>query len=250
MRYLVVSDLHSNLEALEAVLAAARGRYDRVICCGDLVGYGADPNAVVEWVRANAVAVVRGNHDKACCGITDALEFNTAARAAAHWTRAQLTAENMSYLQALPVGPLPIDGFQIVHGSVQDEDDYIFVARDAAEDFPRLGHRLTFFGHTHLQGGFVRVAGGGVLAVEPSFSPGVASQVLELQERDQYLLNAGSVGQPRDADSRAAFATYADDVGFGVVEYWRAPYDIAATQAKMALAGLPDVLIRRLSLGR
>lgn len=250
MRYLVISDLHSNLEALQAVLTAAKDRYERVICCGDLVGYGPDPNPVVDWVRDHAVAVVRGNHDKASCGVTDAEDFNHAARAAALWTRGHLTVENLDYLRALPVGPLLVDGFQIVHGSAQDEDEYIFVAQDAYQDFPMLGHRLTFFGHTHLQGGFVRMGGGLVVTVQPSFRTGLAWQQLELQERDQYLLNPGSVGQPRDGDSRAAFAIYDSGAGLGLVEYWRTPYDFTATQRKMAAANLPEVLSRRLALGR
>src|SRR3989442_14590631 len=125
MRYLIITDLHANLEGLQACLEAAKGRYDQVICCGDVVGYGPDPNAVTEWVREHAAAVVRGNHDKACCGITDAEEFNQAARAAALWTRDVLTPENLEYLRKLATGPAEVDGFQIIHGSVQDEDEYI-----------------------------------------------------------------------------------------------------------------------------
>ncbi len=250
MRYLIVSDLHANLEGLQAVLSAAANRYDRVICCGDIVGYGPDPNRVTEWVRENAAAVVRGNHDKACCGIADAQEFNQVARAAALWTRACLTAENLEYLRSLAVGPMEVGGFQIIHGSIQDEDEYIFVAQDAVQDFPYLGCRLTFFGHTHQQGGFERVAGEAVRAIKPSLKSGVASKTLELRERDQYLLNPGSVGQPRDGDSRAAFVIYTSDQGLGMVEYWRVPYDIVATQQKMLQAGLPQVLALRLSFGR
>ena len=134
MRYLIVSDLHANLESLKAVLSAVENRYDRVVCCGDLVGYGPDPNPVVDWVRANAVAVIRGNHDKACCGVTEAEDFNQVARTAALWTRQRLTAENLAYLRALPAGPLEVDGFQIVHGSVQDEDEYLYNVADARAD--------------------------------------------------------------------------------------------------------------------
>lgn len=250
MRYLIVSDLHANLEGLEAVLSAVENRYDRVICCGDLVGYGPDPNAAVEWVRAHAAAVVRGNHDKACCGVSDAEDFNQVARTAAQWTRQQLTAENLAYLRALPVGPMVVDGFQIVHGSIQDEDEYLFDVADAKPEFVQLGYPVTFFGHTHMQGGFFRQAAGAIRAIQPAFSAGVASMSLELEERGQYLLNAGSVGQPRDGDSRAAVIIYSREGELGQVEYWRVPYDIAATQQKMQDAGLPYVLALRLSLGR
>ncbi len=249
MRYLLISDLHANLEGLEAVLAAAEGRYDRVVCCGDIVGYGPDPNAVTDWVRANAMAVVRGNHDKACCGITDAQEFNSAARAAALWTRDCLTAENLAYLRALAVGPMEVEGFQILHGSILDEDEYVFVLQDALEGFSELRHRLTFFGHTHIQGGFLRSAGGAAETIRPSFPPGIGTKRLELKGPDQYLLNPGSTGQPRDGDSRAAFVLYTPGEG-GQVEYWRVPYKIAATQQKMRQASLPEVLSLRLSLGR
>ena len=249
MRYLVISDIHSNWEALKAVLEAAEGRYGRILCCGDLVGYGPHPNAVVDWVRENVAAVVRGNHDKASCGISDAQDFNSVARAAALWTRQELSVENLNYLRSLPAGPLVLGGFQILHGSVRDEDDYVFLARDAQEDFDALGYPLTFFGHTHQQGGFVRVAPHRINVVQPPPGAGIASADLELREREQYLLNPGSVGQPRDGDPRAAFAIY-DEGQARLVEYWRAPYDIAATQYEMARVALPEILIRRLALGR
>ena len=250
MRYLIISDLHANLEGLEAVLSAVESRYDRVVCCGDLVGYGPDPNEVVDWVRANVAAVIHGNHDKACCGVTEAEDFNQVARTAALWTRQRLTAENLAYLRALPAGPMEVDGFQMVHGSIRDEDEYLFTLADAQPEFPHLGHQLSFFGHTHMQGGFRRQDGGAARAIYPSFQMGVDSRILDLEEREQYLLNPGSVGQPRDGDNRAAFVIYSREGELGQVEYWRVPYDIAATQKKMLDADLPAVLAQRLSLGR
>lgn len=252
MRYLIISDIHGNLEGLEAVLCAAEGRYDQAVCCGDLVGYGPDPNPVTDWVRQNVVAVVRGNHDKACCGIDGAEDFNPAARTAARWTQNRLSDENLTYLRNLPVGPVQLPDFQLVHGSVRDEDEYLFVPQDAVMDFPYLGHRLTFFGHTHRQGGFIRAATSHtrVRAVELHFREGPDSRELELDESDQYLLNPGSVGQPRDGDSRAGFVIYTSDQGCGVVEYWRVPYDIERTQRKMIDAGLPVPLADRLAFGR
>ncbi len=247
MRYLIASDIHANLEALEAALAVAEGRYERVICLGDIVGYGADPNAAVEWVRKHAVAVVRGNHDKAGCGITDAQEFNAAARTAALWTRRELTPENLNYLRELPSGPLEVEDFEIVHGSLGDEDEYLLVAGDAAPEFEKLPTQVTFFGHTHLQGGFVSV-GQRVQALKPTFEAGVSSWALEVGERLKCLLNPGSIGQPRDGDSRAAFAIY--NSLDRVLEYWRVPYDIETTQRKMIAAGLPEILAYRLNYGR
>lgn len=250
MRYLIISDLHGNFEALEAAVAAADRKYDRVICCGDLVGYGPDPNETVNWVRENAMVVVRGNHDKACCGIDDAGEFNPIARKAAFWTREELTPENLAYLRELPMGPIPMDGFQVAHGSVQDEDEYIFVAQDASLSFPQLERPLTFFGHTHLQGGFVRLGDGPVRTIQLALPKGLVSRPLELHEREQYLLNPGSIGQPRDGDPRAAFSIFDSEPPPGFVEFWRVPYDIAKTQAKMMEAGLPPPLAFRLGLGR
>jgi predicted phosphodiesterase len=253
MRYLIISDLHSNLEALEAVIEATQGRYDRIVCCGDLVGYGADPNATVEWARANVAVIVRGNHDKACCGVTEGQDFNHIARNAAMWTRGQLRPENLAYLRELPSGPILLDGFQMVHGSFTDEDEYLFFADDAALEFPALALPLTFFGHTHLQGGFVRTGPGPVRPIRLSYPQDktcAASAFLELQEREQYLLNPGSVGQPRDADPRAAFAILDTTSLAWVVEYSRVPYDVARAQAKIRAAGLPSRLADRLAVGR
>lgn len=247
LRFFIISDLHANIEGLQAVLEAAEGRYDKIICCGDIVGYGPDPNAVTDWVRKNVAAVVRGNHDKACCGITDAQEFNAAARAAAIWTRECLTGENLSYLRNLAAGPMPVDSFQILHGSIEDEDEYVFVVDDAMHGFPKLGVQVNFFGHTHIQGGFLRVPAG-AQTIRPALGKGIANKSLEVKDPEQYLINPGSTGQPRDGDSRAAFVIYTPEER--VVEYWRAPYNVVATQQKMKNAGLPEVLSLRLSFGR
>ena len=253
MRYLILSDIHSNWEALEASLEAVKGRYDQAVCCGDIVGYGADPNRAVEWVRANAMAVVRGNHDKACCGIDDAEDFNSVARAAALWTRNQLTLENLNYIRQLPAGPVQIEvagsqkDFQVVHGSLSDEDEYVMAPPDAAAEMGRLPLQVTFFGHTHVQGGFVS-RGGVAKALRPGYDAGVSSRRLEIEEGEKYLLNPGSIGQPRDGDNRAALVIYTP--GEGAVEYWRIPYNIAAAQEKIITSGLPEVLAYRLRLGR
>ncbi|MFQ5696215.1 MAG: metallophosphoesterase family protein [Terriglobia bacterium] len=248
MRYLVLSDIHANLEALEAALAQVDGRYQQLVCLGDIVGYGPDPNQVTERVRAlQPVAIVRGNHDKACCGISDAEDFNAVARLAAQWTREELSPENLDYLRGLAVGPQAVGPLQIVHGSVRDEDEYLFHPREAGENLEAAEVNVTLFGHTHFQGGFVRREDR-VDVIRVKFPEGLASGALTLEENTRYMINPGSIGQPRDGDPRAGFAFYEDETR--VVEYWRVPYDIEATQEKMKEAGLPTPLISRLALGR
>ena len=248
MRYLIISDLHANWEALEAVLATTDGEYSEVICCGDLVGYGADPDPVVDWVRAHVSTVVRGNHDRVCCGIDDPEEFNENARKAAYWTRDQLKPQNLQYLRDLPQGPLDISGrFEILHGSLRDEDEYVTSSWEASESFKLLQHPVAFFGHTHLQGGFFQLADRPVESLGVAVGRNKTRRILELRGNITYFLNPGSVGQPRDSDSRAAFAIY-DTMGF--VEYGRVTYDITTAMNKIRQANLPEYLAHRLSVGR
>jgi predicted phosphodiesterase len=246
LRYLIVSDLHANQEALEAVLEQADGRYEQAICCGDLVGYGADPNPVVDWVRANCSVTVRGNHDKACTGLDDLEWFNPVARAAALWTQQNLTPQNVEWTRALPHGPIMVEDFQVVHGSPFDEDEYVLAAEEAGQAFGYLERRLAFFGHTHVQGGFIwnqsRVE------TIPRTAPRSDRQVMEIDPACAYLINPGSLGQPRDGDPRAAYALY-DSVS-GMLTYFRVPYDIQLAQKKIRDAGLPPILADRLVVGR
>ena len=246
MRYLILSDLHSNWEALEAVLAAAGGQYDRVLCCGDLVGYGADPNLVVDWVRTHCSAVVRGNHDKACTGLDDLEWFNPVARAAALWTLNHISTENFAYIRGLSQGPVIEDGFEIVHGSPLDEDEYVLAAEEAGEAFGYLEARVAFFGHTHVQGGFIwnhsRVET--ILCASDVERP----QYLEIDPDCAYLINPGSVGQPRDGSPFSAYAIYEPDNR--LVKYCRTAYEVDRAQQKIRAAGLPPVLADRLSVGR
>ena len=246
MRYLIVSDLHGNWQALEAVVREAAGGWDQALCCGDLVGYGAEPNPVVDWARANCAVVVRGNHDKLSTGQEDLEWFNPVARAAALWTLENLTPANIEYIRGLPKGPVLLDGFQMLHGSPFDEDEYVMAAAEAGQSFGYLESRLAFFGHTHVQGGFIwnhsRVE---TIPATPARS---RRQEMEVDPECGYLVNPGSVGQPRDGDPRAAYVLY--DSGARVVTYCRAPYDVAAAQEKIREAGLPPILADRLSLGR
>ena len=239
MPFLIVSDIHGNREALEAVLADARGNYDRIVCLGDLAGYGADPNFIVEWARENVSAIVRGNHDKLCAGLESLYSYRPAARAAAEWTVNTLTPENRAYLERLPRGPLPYEGFDLVHGSPLDEDEYLMSAGDVMAVRNEIETPLSFFGHTHLQGGF--------LIARNSVQPIDRHRALVVEPQYTYLVNPGSVGQPRDGDPQAAYAIYsAED---HVVEFRRVAYNAALTAEKIRAAGLPDSLASRLLQG-
>jgi predicted phosphodiesterase len=244
MPYLIISDLHGNLEAHQAVLEDAQGKYDRILCLGDLVGYGADPNAIVEWARENARVIIRGNHDRVNASTDihgpDGFEtFNPAAQASTLWTRSALLPESRAYLQCLPRGPLPYEGVDLVHGSPADEDEYVIAASDAVPLLAHLEAPLTFFGHTHRQGGF-RLArrSAGFL------SPG---RPLQIEPDYYYLVNPGSVGQPRDGDPRAAYALYSPEER--AVEFRRVAYDVHRAAAKIRAAGLPEFLAARLHEG-
>ena len=247
MRYLVISDLHSNWEALQAVLDDAAGKYDQILCCGDLVGYGADPNPVVEWVRRNVQATVRGNHDRACVGLEDLEWFNPIAQAASVWTMERLTPDNATFIRNLPMGPVSVGNFQLIHGSPVDEDDYLVNVEDAGGAFPYAESSLLFFGHTHLQGGFrwyrEQVQSFGRL--NPEWQ---TRYLLEIDPECAYLINPGSVGQPRDGDPRAGYVLY--DTDNEVLYYHRVAYDIETTQRKIREAGLPELLAARLAVGK
>ena len=230
-------------------MASAAGEYGQIVCCGDLVGYGADPNPCVEWVRENAQEVIRGNHDRACCGQENLEWFNPFARASAIWTGENLTPENLAYLRTLARGPKPIGAsnvFQILHGSPLDEDEYVIGLQEASQFAGYLEWPLSFFGHTHLQGGFLYARS----RVKSLAAPGAGedSLTLAIDPRYYYLVNPGSVGQPRDSDPRAGYAIYDDEEK--TVTFHRAAYDIEAAQRKIRAAGLPPILADRLAIGR
>ena len=251
MRILVLSDIHANLEALQACLAEAPA-YDRVFNLGDIVGYGANPNEVTERSRELGTVFVRGNHDKACSGVTSLDEFNPIAGLAVLWTRQHLTPENLSFLHDLPAGPLsPIGGLQCVHGSPREEDEYVLMRRDAFSILAQAAAPVIFFGHTHVQGGFCiddETKQQGSLELMYKSRTGHQELTLPLSGMARYMINPGSVGQPRDGDPRAAFAVY--DTEQRTVTYHRVPYDIATAQEKIFAAGLPERLAIRLEEGR
>ena len=247
MRYLILTDIHANLEGFDACMqdAAAR-RYDAVLVLGDIVGYGPDPNAVIERVRAlNPLAIVRGNHDKVALGPSQAEGFHAAAKAAAHWMLDTVTDENRRWLVSLPMGPRLVgDAIEICHGAPFDEDAYIFDELDARHAFDSALAPLCFYGHTHFAVAF-RLAGDLLDIVGPS---GNEETALLVNGDAKYLVNPGSVGQPRDGDPRAAYAIY--DTDEQRVDLIRLAYPLEITQAKMHRAGLPEPLARRLALGR
>jgi predicted phosphodiesterase len=246
MRYLLLSDIHSNDEALAAVLARARRRrFDRVVILGDFVGYGAEPNAVLDRLRRirKAKVLIRGNHDKVVCRLDDGNLFNPVALEAARWTETALSRRNLAFLAALPLGPVAVDGaFEICHGSPRDEDAYIFSDRDAFVNFHGFRSPVCFFGHSHIPSIFTLEPHG--IRVEVVSGDRVTRR---LEEGRRYLINPGSVGQPRDRNPDSSFAIY--DSRKGAVFFERVSYDVERTRQKIRRAGLPGMLGDRLLVG-
>ncbi|HZQ69788.1 MAG TPA: metallophosphoesterase family protein [Terriglobales bacterium] len=251
MRVLLLSDIHSNVEALEACLVAAPS-YDLVVNLGDIVGYGASPNEAIERSRSLGNLCVRGNHDKASAGLMDLSDFNPIAGLAAIWTREHLTPDNLEWLKSLPPGPIQsekIPGAQFVHGSPVHEDEYLVTLRDAIEPMLVSSVPVTFFGHSHLQGCFsaTNVTSDSYRPTYQSVGRAEISQ-LQLKSGVRYMVNPGSVGQPRDGDWRAAFAVF--DSESHIVTFCRTPYNLKAAQDRILAANLPQRLATRLAAGR
>jgi len=255
MRVLILSDIHANLEALNAVLSAA-GDWDALWNLGDMVGYGASPNEVLDTIRPLATLTVRGNHDRVCAGLSSALAFNPTARTAAKWTLEALNPENLVWLRTVPKGPLfpeqqsPQEPLvTLAHGSPLNEDQYIMSMRDAWAPLQQMTTSITFVGHTHVQGGFSQKEHDWH-ELRPRYRSRKDDDTwtFAIPPGTRSLINPGSVGQPRDYDWRAAFAIY--DSEAAEVTYHRVPYDLRRAQSRILMARLPERLAARLREGR
>lgn len=242
MKTAVISDVHGNFEALRAVLEEIeRLDVDDLFSLGDAVGYGPEPQACVDLLRREASVNIMGNHDAAAVGMTDAAHFNVNARRAVEWTRRTLDEEAAAFLSALPYTRCR-EGILLAHASPGEPGawHYVTTMEDAALCFDSFTEESCFVGHTHVPFIVSQRPDGSVEATESGGSV--------LEEGCRYLVNVGSVGQPRDRDSRASYALV--DTGEGTVEIRRVPYDISKTQELMRRHELPPFLIERLESGR
>jgi predicted phosphodiesterase len=249
VRFLVLSDVHGNRFGLEAAVEAASGRYDRVLCLGDVVGYGAHPNECCEIIRELHADCLLGNHDAAALGKISTDWFNEIAEFAVLWTRRQLSPENTNWLESLqPAGAWPEYSFQAVHGSVRSPlEEYIMTRREAQPSFAQMQQPLCFFGHTHV-----------AMVYEELNQPGQKYSInetalrsggrIELDAEKKYLVNPGSCGQPRDRNPQARYAVFDSDTN--TIEVLACDYDIQAAREAIIAAGLPTLLGDRLLQGR
>lgn len=244
MKIAVLSDIHSNGDALAAVVRELEGiRPDRVYHLGDLVGYNAEPEGCVRWAMGSTAGGVSGNHDAVACGRSAGVHFHRAALHAALWSGRNISVEARGYLAALPERRTVEGGSLLVHGSPGDPEQYVYTVAQAAGELARLdpgeGEGPVFFGHTHLAGAFVRREDGTVEAVRPG--------TLILRKGERALVNPGSVGQPRDRNPEASFVLF--DPERRKVSWLRVPYDVEAARRKVLDAGLPPVFAERLRDG-
>jgi predicted phosphodiesterase len=246
VRALVVSDLHSNAEALRSVLKRVRRKkFDTVICLGDFVGYGANPNQVLDTMRTlrERKVFIRGNHDRVAAGLDDAKGFNQAAKVSALWTRDRLSPANRRFLRDLTVGPIVHRETLLCHGSPYDEDEYVFNVHHAGQVLALYASTpVILFGHTHLPA---------VFSIDPDMNVrGFAVRedaTVRLEPGLRYLINPGSVGQPRDRNPDASCIII--DTDKRSVQFFRVEYDVPKTQATILKAGLPEILATRLGYG-
>ncbi|MBI3753859.1 MAG: metallophosphoesterase family protein [Deltaproteobacteria bacterium] len=266
MRYAVISDVHSNLEAILAALKEIdSGDIDEIVCLGDIVGYHANPNECIEIIKDRGIKCIMGNHDARASGIEEPDDFTPLAREAVFWTRKQLKQENTAFLKGLPRSlsfHAPLEGRHhnkdvkskkfvpagkslltglAVHGSINSTDEYIFSSHHVAMNFMRMEEKsvkICFFGHTHVRIAYVEDREG--ISI-------VYKNEIVMENNKRYLVNPGSVGQPRDGDSRAAFSIY--DTDAEKLEFFRVQYDIDTCCEKIIKAGLPTELAERLKAG-
>mgnify|MGYP001611706522 CR=1 FL=1 len=246
MRIGILGDVHSNLEALQASVGKLREeRVEHWVQVGDVVGYGADPIACIELVRELRCTVCLGNHDAAVVGFIPTEYFNHFARRAIEWTRDRLRPSDMEFLRSLPL-KVEHPHYTVVHGSLHmpEQFGYVFSPVEAADSIAKQRTKVAFVGHSHIPAIYLHRHGGSPRDLHCIYEP---EMEVDITEHDRALVNVGSVGQPRDEDSRAAFAIY--DTDTHVVRISRVEYDIATAQTKIRAAGLPSVLADRLSLG-
>ena len=242
MRYLIISDIHSNLEALRAVLAEAKGKgFDEIICLGDFVGYGANPDECVKTIlEQDRFRAVLGNHDSAVIDITQRELFNPVARAGILYSERVLSQESLDHIRGLPMTLNSNSGFLAVHSSPYKPEAWVYVVEplEAADAFHVMTDPLAFIGHTHFPA--IHSDNGSVL-------PFAADEHVKVPSEGKIMVNVGSVGQPRDGDWRAAYVMYDDETG--VIKIHRVEYDVEEAAAKILAAGLPPMLADRLRRG-
>lgn len=243
MRYAIISDIHANLEALKAFLKKIEKLdIDEIVCLGDIVGYNPNPEECVELVRKMHIRCILGNHDSRVAGLADPRDFNALAEDAVYWTRENLSHQSIDFLRKLPRKLIINEDFIAVHGWVNDTDRYIFGAMDATRNFNLMkisgSVNVCFFGHTHVA----------VAYIENSKKVTVSGEhEVFIEDENNYLINPGGLGQPRDRDPRAPYAVY--DTGTSVVTFERVEYDYEKTARKIKKVGLPLQLAERLKLG-
>jgi len=244
MRYLVFSDIHSNFEAFEKFLAHKKLKnIDRILFLGDLVGYGPDPDKVIaQFKELPHVRSVRGNHDKVIADLESSSLFNPAAAFSAEWSKLKISPPNYQFLKKLPKGPQVIDRFiTICHGSTFDEDYYVFSQFEASESFKFMETSIGFFGHTHFP--IIYYLRNEKLDIVHL----TENTRIKLDANTRYLINPGSIGQPRDKNPASSFIIF--DSGKMEISFNRFSYDVTKTQKKIREAGLPELLASRLEAG-
>ena len=246
MLYAIISDIHSNLEAFEETLKRTDEiRVNEILCLGDIVGYNANPNECVKIIKERQIKTIMGNHDRTSCGIEEPTSFNEYAKEAVFWTRKEITAETQDYLKNLKDSIVIDNEFLVVHGSPRDPDEYILSRSSAAQNLQYLKKNfknitICFFGHTHVKAFYSLTGESGIVSN--------SSEGIVLSGDGTFLINPGSVGQPRDRDPRGFFIIF--DTEKRLVRYEPVAYDIEKTSLKVINAGLPKFLAERLFEGR
>ena len=241
MIYIIISDIHGNLEAFDAVVKSMpKAKEKRILCAGDVIGYGADPNECIDKVISLEAENIKGNHESAVLGESDISTFNPNAAKAVLWTRDHMTSDSNAYIQNLPLIHKE-ELFTMVHGTLHDPEEfrYMLTNIEAAETFRILETKICFVAHSHVPAMFM---------MEDERINLNFTDKFKLRKNAKYIINVGSVGQPRDGDRRACYCVYDSDKE--EIELRRVEYDIESAQKKIINAGLPKILAERLALGR